>query len=499
MKLKKLSITILYVFLTCSIAFSSPLTSGPVGGGSGVGGGAYDSTNVAITGGTINGVAITGSSGTFTTLASDTFHAHQGSDVASANDMTLGDGNLFDITGTTTINTIVTKGIGTIVVLEFDGVLQLTHSNDLFLPTAANITTAAGDIAAFYEYASGDWRCMNYMRANGTTLVDYQPLEATLTDIADGTIDENLINTAYPWAINEGGTGQSTAANAFGALKQDATTAATGVVELATDAETVTGAATDKVTTPANITAKMAAPGAIGGTTPAAGTFTTITSIPDGTNETFQVNDGSLDFTDGNAGTTGTLTVDASGNIGYNKAIGSVQYKTIWIPAVSMTPRQTNGPSVGTYEYATNDVNSDYLAFDDGTEEFADFKFPMPEDWDRSTIKVKFYWSSATGSTANDTVEWQIAGQAKSDSDALDVAYGDAGEVISDTLLADNGGDLQLSSATPEVTIGGTPALGDLIHFTTSRNVGGTDDMTEDAWLFGVWIQYQATELVTAW
>jgi hypothetical protein len=31
----------------------------------------------------------------------------------------------------------------------------------------------------------------------------YQPLEATLTDIADGTIAENLVNTANPWAENE--------------------------------------------------------------------------------------------------------------------------------------------------------------------------------------------------------------------------------------------------------------------------------------------------------
>src|SRR3990167_2359233 len=31
----------------------------------------------------------------------------------------------------------------------------------------------------------------------------YQPLETTLTDIADGTIDENLVNTANPWAENE--------------------------------------------------------------------------------------------------------------------------------------------------------------------------------------------------------------------------------------------------------------------------------------------------------
>jgi hypothetical protein len=46
-----------------------------------------------------------------------------------------------------------------------------------------------------------------------------------------------------------------------------------------------------------------------------------LTVEPDGTNETFQVNDGTLDYTDGNAGTTGTLTVDASGNWSYNKNI----------------------------------------------------------------------------------------------------------------------------------------------------------------------------------
>mgnify|MGYP001593112362 CR=1 FL=1 len=57
----------------------------------------------------------------------------------------------------------------------------------------------------------------------------------------------------------------------------DSSATAKGVVELATDAETVTGSDTARATTPANITAKMAAPGAIGGTTPASGTFTTVT------------------------------------------------------------------------------------------------------------------------------------------------------------------------------------------------------------------------------
>ena len=55
-----------------------------------------------------------------------------------------------------------------------------------------------------------------------------------------------------------------------------------GRVELATDAETVTGTDTARATTPANITAKMAAPGTIGGTTPAAGTFTAVTTTSGG-------------------------------------------------------------------------------------------------------------------------------------------------------------------------------------------------------------------------
>ncbi|KKK65160.1 hypothetical protein LCGC14_2976950, partial [marine sediment metagenome] len=111
----------------------------------------------------------------------------QGTPVGSTNDMTLGDGNVFDITGVTTINTIASKGIGTIIYLQFDGILQLTHSADLFLPTAANITTAAGDIATCYEYASADWRC-TYQRADGTALVS-----AGLTGITEASGNDNTV------------------------------------------------------------------------------------------------------------------------------------------------------------------------------------------------------------------------------------------------------------------------------------------------------------------
>lgn len=91
----------------------------------------------------------------------------KGADVASAATLTLGDdGNYFDITGTTAITSIASKGVGTVVKLHFDAALTLTHhATDLVLSGGADITTAAGDEAEFIEYAAGDWRCTNYQRA----------------------------------------------------------------------------------------------------------------------------------------------------------------------------------------------------------------------------------------------------------------------------------------------------------------------------------------------
>lgn len=66
----------------------------------------------------------------------------KGADVASASSLTLGDdGNFFDITGTTTITSITAKSAGTIVLLQFDGILTVTDGSNLKL--AGNFTTAA--------------------------------------------------------------------------------------------------------------------------------------------------------------------------------------------------------------------------------------------------------------------------------------------------------------------------------------------------------------------
>ena len=96
----------------------------------------------------------------------------KGTDMASASPTVPTDGNYFDVTGTTTISAFVVSA-NRHFFLQFDGALQLTHnSTDLDLPAAgANITTAAGDVAEFFATATNDVQCVNYTRANGTSVV----------------------------------------------------------------------------------------------------------------------------------------------------------------------------------------------------------------------------------------------------------------------------------------------------------------------------------------
>lgn len=81
--------------------------------------------------------------------------------------------NTLNITGSGTITSLGSGGDSGIVRrLVFTTVLQITHNaTSLILPGAANITTAAGDVAEFVSLGSGNWRCLGYQRANGTALV----------------------------------------------------------------------------------------------------------------------------------------------------------------------------------------------------------------------------------------------------------------------------------------------------------------------------------------
>jgi hypothetical protein len=196
--------------------------------------------------------------------------------------------------------------------------------------------------------------------------------------------------------------------------------------------------------------------------------------------------------------TSGTLGTTEPADFKVDTLAAGLVPMNIWIPAGGMIALTTNGAIPGVYEYTTNDINLDYFAFDSTTEQYVAFNIVMPEGWNLGTIKAKFYWTGASGCSAGDTVEWEIRGSALRDDSAIDAALGTP-QVITDTVLTGTSGDLHITSATPALTIGGTPALGDYIHFKVSRNVSGTDDMAEDAWLFGVMLQLTVDQTVTAW
>ena len=90
--------------------------------------------------------------------------------IASASTVAIGAAaaNTISVTGTTTITAFDTIASGAKRVVVFAGILTLTYNaTSMILPTAASITTAAGDVAEFVSRGGGNWTCTSYMRANG--------------------------------------------------------------------------------------------------------------------------------------------------------------------------------------------------------------------------------------------------------------------------------------------------------------------------------------------
>ena len=101
------------------------------------------------------------------TLTGPLNQAH-GLDIASLDTTNLHNatGNLVDVTGNSTISSIV-LGDGAERTVRFTGTATLTHGPALVLPGAASVNTAPGDFAVFRGYAGGVVRCVTYTRAAG--------------------------------------------------------------------------------------------------------------------------------------------------------------------------------------------------------------------------------------------------------------------------------------------------------------------------------------------
>lgn len=139
-----------------------------------IGDGTTDPVLATITG-TANEVTVTNGVGTITLSLPN----HAGTDITADLEEEVTEGSLAD-------STIVTADIkdGEIIEPDLD----------------ADVSAADGD---FLQYDSTGTNFTWRSAAETLSDIGAQPLESTLTDIADGTIAENLVNTANPWADNE--------------------------------------------------------------------------------------------------------------------------------------------------------------------------------------------------------------------------------------------------------------------------------------------------------
>lgn len=177
--------------------------------------------------------------------------------------------------------------------------------------------------------------------------------------------------------------------------------------------------------------------------------------------------------------------VTATGNI---QVAGADPKRGIYIPAAALTPATTTGCSALTqYESTTNKVNYKSLDFDGATEEYAWLlAFQAPDYWDLSTVTVRFHWTCASGSG---DVIWGAAGIALSNDDAIDTALGTA-QTVTDTVITAL--DVHTTSNTSAITIGGTPAKGDLLFLRVYRDADAGGDTLNgvDARLIGITIKF---------
>jgi len=131
---------------------------------------------------------------------------NKGADVASAADgMTLGsDGNYYDITGTTAIDSIAAQTVGKYVLLQFDGVLTMTDGGNLklegnFVSAAGATLTLQSDGVDWYEASRAG---ANYNVAGAFDVVGATTLAATTISTTLGVTGVSTLTGGVAYATN---------------------------------------------------------------------------------------------------------------------------------------------------------------------------------------------------------------------------------------------------------------------------------------------------------
>ena len=276
--------------------------------------------------------------------------------------------------------------------------------------------------------------------------------DATLTDIADGTIAENLVNTANPWADNE--VSDTLTASLF---------VGSGSATTAVDLATAEVSGTLAVTNGGSGAATLTDHGIVLGSGTAAVTVTAV-------------------------GTTGQVL---RGVTGADPAWANPWAGVIILSAAGGSPTTSGGCAA-----VALSANDDWtLDFDAAADEAAVWMLALPTDYAGGTFTPTFFYSvTSDWVDATDKVNFAIQGMSIGNSDALNTAHGTAVEV-NDVWASGETVDELLVITGSAVTLSGSPAAGDFVKFKVYRDADDAvnDTCTADARLLMVRLEYART------
>lgn len=338
---------------------------------------------------------------------------------AATIDLDAATGNFVHITGVTGIGTI-TLAQGTWMLVCFDGVLTLTHGSNLILPTAANISTVAGDMALLIGEGSGVTRVAGYFRASGAPLPALLAAIAAL-DTSAGVLYQSGAGTVTKFAI-----GVASTTDIINRALGDARYQAAHAVLSAISADDANAGLVEQ-TAPGVITKR-----AVGVATAAA--------VP--------------------------TRADADGRYlrqgSFNQAIN----------AGSWIPRPSNGCSqAGLLESTTHKRVREVTNFDGTNREFMCIEMAMPKSYSGGAIKFRVHWECSGASTGD--AMFGLSGASLADNETIDMAYGTAVEV---TDSHNGAGKRMVSTWSADVTPSGTPAGGEMMAWEFYRKADAPGD-----------------------
>lgn len=187
----------------------------------------------------------------------------------------------------------------------------------------------------------------------------------------------------------------------------------------------------------------------------------------------------------GNLITASIWNTDLVDNLIYLKSAINPQ---IQISGAGMLPRITGGSTPTQFETSLG-RNYAGQSFPYGSTASADFSLVLPSDYDGGTMTAIFHWTA--NSTSTNSVKWFIYMAAVADDGTLDMASATS-QNVTDANKA-SAYDLNITAATPAVTIGGSPSAGKKLWGRVYRTSDASDTLAVDAILLDTILTYSRT------